>query len=214
MILRTLQDLISCDRVLIRVDYNVPCDFSGAILDHTRIQASLPTIHHFLNKKTKMILLSHKGRPQGKADSQETLLPCARALETMLQRPVRFIQDISSCSFQDEITLLENMRFHPAEEHPKEHIDFIKKLASYGNAYVNDAFSSSHRTHASIIDLPECFPRKARCAGMNFAHEVTMLTTLLASPKRPFHVIQGGAKLSSKLPALRALLPHIDELFI
>lgn len=202
--------------VLVRVDFNVPLDAAGNITDLTRIKASLPTLELILKKKGKIILLSHLGRPKGEKNLKYTLRPCARALSALLQKEVSFIPDclqLHTRENQEEILLLENLRFYPAEENPKLDPTFTKTLASYGDFYVNDAFAASHRNHASIVDLAHCFSGRA-AEGLLLEKERKNLTILVTNPPHPFHLIVGGAKVSSKLGVLHSLLPKTSALYI
>ncbi len=208
-------------KVLVRVDFNVPLDENGVITDSTRIEESLPTIEFILKKGGSVTLLSHLGRPDGKVDPKYSLKPCAQKLAKLLHKPIYFSSD---CLGEDaksknsrlkpgEVLLLENLRFYPAEEDPSLDPDFAKKLASYGDYYVNDAFGAAHRAHSSIVPLAKAFSGKA-ASGLLLEKEIEALTPLFLKPSKPFHVIIGGAKISSKLGILHALLQKADALFI
>ena len=208
-------------KVLVRVDYNVPFNAEGEITDLTRIRESLPTINYILEQGGTIILLSHRGRPDGVKKGKYTLEPCATALATLLHRPVLFAKDclgeqtkkqIDSLQAGD-ILLLENLRFYPAEEHPNTDPSFAKTLASYGDIYVNDAFGTAHRKHASTFDLATYFPKKA-VAGFLMQKEILALSKLRDHPHLPFHVIIGGAKVSSKIGVLQALTNTMQALYI
>lgn len=216
----SLQDLpLQKKKVLVRVDFNVPIDATGRIIDATRIEASLPTIRYLRQQQASIILLSHLGKPKGKSDPRFSLIPCQKALETLLQYPVGFACDCLQASSRissmqpGEILLLENLRFYPAEEKPSLDPSFASTLASYADYYINDAFGACHREHSSITSLPLYFPH--RCAmGLLVEKEQKALHSLITNPLKPFHVILGGAKISSKLPILQTLLPKLDALYI
>ncbi|CDR34760.1 phosphoglycerate kinase [Criblamydia sequanensis] len=206
-------------KVVMRVDFNVPLDDSGNILDDTRIQETLPSIEHVLNEGGSLILLSHMGRPKGK-DSKLSLKPCAKDLEKLIKRKVRFIDDCVSDEALNaaknlkpkEVLLLENLRFHEGEEKPEKDPGFAKKLAELGDIYVNDAFGSSHRPHASIVPLAGLYKKKA--AGFLLEKEVSFLEKALKNPERPYLALIGGAKVSSKLGVIKSLLSHVDGIII
>ncbi|MBM3198009.1 MAG: phosphoglycerate kinase, partial [Chlamydiae bacterium] len=208
-------------KVLVRVDYNVPLSSESTITDLTRIKASLPTLEFLLQQQASIILLSHLGRPKGRKEKKYTLQPCVEALSTLLDRPVLFSDDClgaSTCELvhslqPGELLLLENLRFYPAEEDPSQDPSFAKQLATYGDFYVNDAFGSCHRNHASIVPLAKLFPGKA-AAGFLVEKEIKALSHLLENPTPPFFVLMGGAKVSSKIGPLRSLLPKVEALFI
>ncbi len=206
-------------KALVRVDFNVPLTPSGEVADDTRIRESLPTLQAILKQQGSIILLSHLGRPQGKKNPAYSLEPCAKALKKLLQRPVCFAKD---CLGQQEtckalspgdILLLENLRFYPAEEDPSLDPGFAQHLASYGDLYVNDAFGSAHRAHSSTASIAKYFPDK-KGAGLLMQKEITALNTLLMHPNKPFHVLLGGAKISSKIGVLQSLLSKADAFFI
>ncbi len=207
---KSLTDLALKDkRVLMRVDFNVPQNPDGSITDDTRIRASLPSIRYVLNHGGRLILLSHLGRPEGKSDPQYSLAPIAKRLSELLGQAVPLLpkpQNVPIC-------LLENLRFHIGEEHPDQDPSFARQLASYGDCYVNDAFGTAHRAHASTTSLPSLFPGEA-AAGFLMTQELSFLSLLLENPKRPFYAILGGAKVSSKIGIIQALLPRVDGLFI
>ncbi len=210
-----LQDLdVTGKRVLLRVDFNVPFSSTGEIADLSRIKASLPSIRWILDHRGSVILLSHRGRPQG-IDPQLSLAPCAAVLSSLLHLPVQTAPDcigISTSHLQPgDILLLENLRFHPAEENPSLDPSFAKQLAALGDLYVDDAFGCAHRKHSSIWDLPRLFPGKA-AAGFLLQKEIQFLSPLLHSPPRPFAALIGGAKVSTKLAVLKALA--VDALYI
>jgi phosphoglycerate kinase len=218
----SIKDLpVSGRRVLMRVDFNVPLDDKGQISDDTRIRASLPSIQYLLNHDAALVLMSHLGRPKDKKVPGLSLKPCAERLSELLKRPVTIAPDcigpevnaLVSQLKPGELILLENLRFHRAEEHPEEDSSFAKELASLADCYVNDAFGTAHRAHSSTVKVPEYFPEQA-AAGFLMEKEIQFLGQMLASPKKPFVAIIGGAKISSKLGVLKALLRKVDTLLI
>ena len=199
-------------KVLLRVDFNVPQDKTGAITDDSRIRAALPTIQYLLDKGATVILMSHLGRPKGK-DSKYTLKPCAERLEQLLKRKVTFVPDCLGPVPEGSLILLENVRFYPAEEDPKSDPEFAKKLSQLGDFYVNDAFGTAHRAHSSTCTIAQYFPGK-KAMGFLMDREVKFLKNAFTNPKRPFMAIVGGAKVSTKIGVLKALLNKVDALFI
>ncbi|CRX39014.1 phosphoglycerate kinase [Estrella lausannensis] len=208
-------------KVLMRVDFNVPIDKSATIKDDTRIRASLPSITHILDRGGSVILMSHLGRPKGVVNKELSLRPCAARLQELLGRPVLFAGDcvgpeathIAKNLNPGEVLLLENLRFHAAEEKPEIDPGFAKSLAELGTLYVNDAFGTAHRAHTSTVSLPKLFPGKA-AAGFLIIKEIRFLGETLQNPKRPFLSLIGGAKISSKIGVLKALLNKVDSLLI
>lgn len=217
-----LQDLdVRAKKILMRVDFNVPLDSQGGITDETRILASLPSIQYVLEKGGCLILMSHLGRPKDQRTPALSLLPCAKRLSQLLGRQVVMAPDcigpevkkMASSLKPGQILMLENLRFHRGEEHPKEDPDFVRQLAELGDAYVNDAFGSAHRAHASTAAITSFFPKKA-AAGFLLEKEMRFLGDALLQPKRPFYAIVGGAKISTKCGLLRVLLQKADALLI
>jgi len=214
---RTIRDLdVNGKRVFIRVDFNVPLE-GGSITDDTRIRASLPTISYALDHGATVILSSHLGRPKGKPKPEFSLKPVAGRLSALLDRPVAFAPDCIGPPAADTIganpkgvTLLENLRFHPEEE--ANDPAFAKALASLSDAYVNDAFGSAHRAHASTEGIVHHV--KEAAAGFLMAAEVEYLGKALKSPDRPFVAILGGAKVSDKLEVIENLIGRVDALLI
>lgn len=208
-------------RVLVRVDFNVPLKEDGSISDPTRITASLPTIEYILKKGGSPILLSHLGRPEGKRNMKYSLAPCAHYLESVLHKKVQMAPDCVGEQTQKmvqalksgEILMLENLRFHGAEEHPEKDPAFTKELASFGEVYVNDAFGTAHRAHSSTALLASYFPGKA-ATGFLMEKEIEFLGSHLKHPARPFYALIGGAKVSTKIKVLSSLLTKVDALFI
>lgn len=198
-------------KVLVRVDFNVPQDERGKIVDDARLRSVLPTLHYLLEHHATIVLMSHLGRPKGK-DPKLSLAPIAEHLSRLLQQTVRLVEDPSKIR-PKEVVLLENLRFHPAEEKPELDPAFAKKLASFADFYVDDAFGAAHRAHASITEVPKFFPGK-KAAGFLMQKEIAFLSDALLHPKRPFFAIIGGAKIASKLGVLQSLLSKVDALFI
>lgn len=207
--------------VLIRVDFNVPLDGQGKITDDTRIRAALPTIEYVSKQGGKPIIMSHLGRPKGKVDPKYSLATCRKRLEELLGCEVLMAPDCVGSQVEKmakdlkpgQVLLLENLRFHAAEEDPKSDPEFAKNLAKLGDVYINDAFGAAHRNHSSIVNLAELF--KGRSApGFLMKKEITFLGHLFERPAHPFYAIIGGAKISSKLGVIQKLLDKVDALFI
>ncbi len=213
---KTIRDIaVKNKRVLVRVDFNVPLD-KGRVTDDTRILASLPTIRYLIEQGAKVILCSHLGRPSGK-DQKLSLRPVAARLQTLLGKPVTFVADCIGQPVErvvegmnaGDVVLLENVRFYPEEE--KNDPAFAKKLAAFGDIFVNDAFGSAHRAHASTVGVAHYLPA---VAGFLMEKELNYLGAALANPARPFVAILGGAKVSDKIKVIENLLPKVDWLLI
>ena len=203
-------------RVFVRVDFNVPIK-NGAITDDTRIRASLPTIQYALEHGAKSVILaSHLGRPKGKPNPEYSLRPVAKRLEELLKRPVTFVEAYkdapvpSAVEGGDGVVLLENLRFHPEEE--KNDPAFAAQLARLADVYINDAFGSAHRAHASTEGIVRHVKESA--AGLLMSKEVEYLGRVLEHPDRPFVAILGGAKVSDKLEVIQNLVTRVDALLI
>lgn len=218
----SIQDLdLRGKRVLMRVDFNVPLDKNLKITDDTRIQAALPSIRYVLDHGGSLVLMSHLGRPKGKPMSEFSLAPCAKRLSELLHKQVIIAKDcvgpdvekMASDLQPGDVLLLENLRFHRGEEKPEEEPHFVDQLAKLGDVYVNDAFGTAHRAHASTALIAKLFPNKA-AAGFLMDKEIQFLNKALLEPKRPLYAIIGGAKISSKIGVLKALLDKVDALFI
>ena len=216
--MRSLSEALVTDKkVLVRVGFDVPVGSDGRISDDTRILEALPTLDYLRSQKAKIILLSHRGRPDGHLDPEDSLLPTAQYLETLIKEPVEFITEkmeekISQYLIdlqEKDIIMLENLRFHEGEE--KNEPRFSQWLASLGDIFVNDAFSDCHRAHASIVGLPKLLPSYV---GFGLEKEIKTLTDFLKTPEHPVIAIIGGAKLESKLPAITNLLPLADQVLI
>jgi len=209
-------------RVLVRADLNVPLDAAGEVSDDTRIRASLPTLARLTSAGARVVLLSHLGRPKGVPDPAFSLAPVARALAAALDAPVRFVPQLVGPSVDEairslgdgELLLLENTRFDPGETANDPALAEV--LGGYGDLFVNDAFGTAHRAHAST----EGVARHIRAgggqavAGLLLARELRFLGGALSAPERPFVAILGGAKISGKIDVVEALLPRVDRLLI
>ena len=213
---RTIRDVDpSGKKVLVRVDFNVPLA-DGAVADDTRIRAALPTIHYLLRRGAAIALCSHLGRPKG-PDPKQSLRPVASRLGELLQRDVRLLPDSVGPAVREAVArlrsgdavLLENVRFHPEEE--KNDPAFAKELASGYDLYVNDAFGAAHRAHASTEGVAKILPAYA---GLLLEKELVALGGLVTAAERPFLAIIGGAKVSTKIDVLRALVARVDALAI
>src|SRR5438105_7701683 len=195
-------------RVLMRVDFNVPME-KGKISDDSRIVASLPSIEYVLKHGGALILMSHLGRPKEK-DPNLSLAPCAKRLSELLKQSVPLLPDcvgdeVEKAVFNlkpGQVLLLENLRFHPGEEDPDKEPEFVKNLAKLGDVYVNDAFGTAHRPHASTSFIATFFPGKA-AMGFLMEQEIEGLSFLLENPPRPFYAIIGGFKISTKIAAIK-----------
>ncbi len=203
--------------VLVRVDFNVPLDEGGAITDDTRIRAALPTIRYLLDHGAAVILMSHLGRPKGKIDPKYSLKPVAERLSKLLGQPVALAHDCVGPTVMAQakalqpggVLLLENVRFHPEEE--ANDPAFAKQLAALGDIYVNDAFGTAHRAHASTEGVAHDLPA---VAGFLMEKELNFLGSALENPKRPFVAISGGAKVSDKIAVLDRLIDIADAILI
>tara|TARA_R110002073_G_scaffold1715_1_gene12156 strand:- start:33788 stop:35005 length:1218 start_codon:yes stop_codon:yes gene_type:complete len=208
-------------RVLIRVDFNVPLKGS-TITDDRRILAALPTIKSVISRGGKAILMSHLGRPAGKGyESAYSMAPIAERLGEMLNTQVKIpaenckspdVANAVSTMNDGDVILLENLRFHGCEKRCES--DFSDQLAALGDIYVNDAFGTCHRDHASMVGVPSSMGNKPKVAGFLVEKEIAYLTEALANPNRDFTVILGGAKVSDKLPAIEHLLPKADHIIV
>ncbi|MEO1521201.1 MAG: phosphoglycerate kinase [Cyanobacteria bacterium J06633_2] len=213
----TPSDLAS-KRVLVRADFNVPLNDQGAITDDTRIRASLPTIKDLMSKGAKVILSSHMGRPKGKVNDGMRLTPVANRLSELLGKPVTKCDDCigdevakTVAAMQDgDVVLLENVRFYAEEE--KNDPEFAKKLASIADVYVNDAFGTAHRAHASTEGVTKYL--NPSVAGFLIEKELEYLKGAIEEPKRPLAAIIGGSKVSSKIGVIETLLDKADKLLI
>ena len=214
---KTVEDIdVAGKRVLVRVDLNVPQDEAGKITDDTRISAALPTIQYLLEKKAKVVLVSHLGRPKG-VTPQFTLEPVAIRLEEMLGQPVELLDEDFGQEVAEYIdgmeggtaVLLENVRFHPEEE--ANDPEFAKRMSMLADVYVNDAFGTAHRAHASTEGVAHFIPA---VAGFLMKKELDYLGSALDEPKRPFVSILGGKKVKDKISVIKQLLTKVDTLIV
>ncbi|MEX0895750.1 MAG: phosphoglycerate kinase [Patescibacteria group bacterium] len=206
--------------VIIRTDFNVPLTHKAGkttVADDRRIGNALQTIQTVIEAKGKAIIISHLGRPKNKPDDKLSLRPVAEKLERLLDKPVKFASDCvgevtenSVAQLQPgEVLVLENLRFHEGEK--KNHVGFAKQLAAHADIYVNEAFSTAHRSHASIVGIPKYLPSYA---GLDFIKEVESLAQLMEKPKRPFVMVIGGAKISDKVAAVEHLTKIADVVLV
>lgn len=218
MNVNTVKDLeVKDKRVFVRVDFNVPLDENRNVTDDTRIRAALPTIQYLLDHGAKVVLASHLGRPKGQVNEKYSLAPAAKKLEQLLGRPVAMAGDcvgekpraMVSKMNSGDVVLLENLRFHPEEE--KNDPAFAKQLAELADLYVNDAFGTAHRAHASTAGIADYLPA---AAGFLMEKEVNYLAKAVSAPEKPFAAIIGGAKVSDKIGVIENLLDKVDTLII
>ena len=204
--------------VLIRVDFNVPLDKNKNITDDTRIRSALPTLNYAIKQDAKIILMSHLGRPKGKPNPEFSLLPVAKYLSQVFQKKVILAPDcigpeveklVSEMQPRD-ILLLENLRFHPEEE--KNDREFGRKLANLADVYIDDAFGTAHRAHASNVAVVEFV--KEFGGGFLMKNEIEYFRKATVEPARPLVAIMGGAKVSEKLDALENLIQKVDKILI
>ena len=214
---KTIQDIdFTGKKVLVRVDFNVPIK-DGKVGDDTRIQAALPTINFLLEQDASLILCSHLGRPKGEIKPEYSLRPVADYLDTLLDQPVTFVEDCIGPRAEEaanhlrpkEVLLLENTRFHAGEK--KNDPKMAKQLAGLADIYVNDAFGSAHRAHASTAGVAQYLPS---VAGFLMEKEIRYLGQAIADPARPFLAILGGAKISDKIGVIKNLLGRADQVLI
>lgn len=208
--MKTIKDFnFDNKRVLIRVDYNVPIDDNGKIVSDTRIKESIPTIKYILEHNAKQILLmSHLGKPDGKIVEKLKMDKIAERVETLLEMPVLKVDDCIDIKIPDaKIIMLENLRFHTEEE--KNDVNFSERLSKLADVYVNDAFGTMHRAHASTVGITKFLPG---CIGFLVEKELKYLT--IKNPERPFVAILGGAKISTKIPVIKELIKKVDYLLL
>lgn len=204
-------------RVLMRVDFNVPLQ-SGAVADDNRIRAALPTIRYIVHNRGRLVLMSHLGRPKGKRVPEMSLKPCVSVLSALLAKPVAFVDDCIGAEVEaavdrmgeGDILLLENLRYYNAETDNED--AFALQLARLGDVYVNDAFGTAHRAHASTAGVTRHIRQCA--AGYLLKKEIDYLGKMLQNPEKPFVAVLGGAKISGKIDVIDNLLPKVDRLII
>ena len=215
---KSIEDVCVCGKkVIVRCDFNVPMDADKNITDDTRIRAALPTVKYLVDHKAKVVLCSHLGRPKGQFNAKYSLAPVAARLSELLGQPVVMAADVigedakakAAVLGEGEVLLLENVRFHAEEE--KNNAEFAKELASFGDIFVNDAFGTAHRAHASTAGLADYLP--AVC-GYLINKEISIMGKALSDPKRPFVAILGGAKVSDKIGVINNLLEKVDTIII
>ncbi|ACO04688.1 MAG TPA: phosphoglycerate kinase [Persephonella sp.] len=215
----TLEDVdVTGKRVFVRVDYNVPLDEHGHIVDDTRIRETIPTINYLLDKNAKVILASHLGRPKGERNPKYSLFPVARRLERLLNKEVKFAPDCVGKEVEElvfnmkdgDVVLLENLRFHPGEEGNDP--EFAKSLAKLAEIYVIDAFGTCHRKHASMYGIKDFV--QPVVMGFLLERELKYFEKALVNPQRPVVAFIGGSKVSSKLGVIKHLLDKADKIFI
>jgi phosphoglycerate kinase len=205
-------------RVFIRADFNVPIDENGNITDDGRIRSTLPTINYAIDEGAKVILASHLGRPKGKPNPKFSLAPVAKRLNRLLNKEVKFVGDSIGPDVEHaiqgmrpgDVVLLENLRFHPEEEKNDE--GFSKALAAFTDVYVNDAFGTAHRAHASTYGITKHV--KLSVAGFLMKKEIDYLQKTVANPVRPFVAILGGAKVSGKIGVIENLKDKVDKVIV
>lgn len=215
----TVRDLdVRAKRVFLRVDFNVPMTENGRIRDLARIVAALPTLQYLLSRGAGVILASHLGKAKGRPDPRYSLHPLLPVIAQLAGSPVGYTPvytgesaaQVKARAVPGTVTLLENLRFHPGET--ANDPGFSRELASLADLYVNDAFGTAHRAHASTVGVPALFARPA--AGLLMETEVDRLTRILKNPARPFVAVIGGSKISDKVGVLTKLLPELDQVII
>ena len=226
-------------KAIVRVDFNVPLDENGHITDDTRIRGALPTLKKILEDGGSLILMSHMGKPKGKVNPKLSLSQICEAVSEKLGRPVQFAHDCAKAADAaaslkpGEVLMLENLRFYPEEEGKPVGIDkadpaydeakkamkesqkeFAKTLASYADVYVNDAFGTAHRRHASTAVIADYFEADSKMLGLLMEKEVTAVNNILKDIKRPFTAIMGGSKVSTKIGIIENLMDKVDNLIL
>src|SRR5260221_4445771 len=217
---KTVKDVdVKGKRVLMRVDFNVPLE-GGRITDDRRIAQALPTIKSVIERGGRLVLMSHLGRPKGGQEAKFSLKPAAERLGELLGKPVQFVDDSIGLKVEQatgalkdgDVLLLENLRFHKEEE--KNDANFASQLAKLGDVYINDAFGTAHREHASTFGVPQALAGKPRAIGFLTQKELKYLGEAINKPARPFVAILGGAKVSDKINVIESLLSKCDTLLI
>jgi phosphoglycerate kinase len=214
----TIEDIdIKMKKVFIRADFNVPLDDNLKITDDRRIRSTLPTINYAIDEGARIILSSHLGRPKGKPDPRLSLAPVAKRLQRLLNKEVIFspdcigsqVEGLVSKMKDGDVLLLENLRYHPGEENNDK--EFARALSRLADIYVNDAFGTAHRVHASIVGVPRFLPA---VAGFLLKKEIEYLKGAIDNPVRPFVAILGGAKVSGKIGVLENLIGKVDKVIV
>ncbi len=217
MVLNTIRDAkLNDKKVVIRVDFNVPIK-DGVVTDDTRIQAALPTINYLLEQGATLIVMSHRGRPKGEKNPEFSMAPIAKRFSELLNKEVKLAPDVIGSEVEalvnslkkGDVLLLENCRYY--NEETDNDLDFAKKLAAFGDLYVNDAFGTAHRAHASTEGISHFLPSYA---GFLIEKEVKYMAPLLSNPQKPFVAIIGGSKVSSKITVLESLVKTCDTIVI
>ncbi|MEJ2688979.1 MAG: phosphoglycerate kinase [Deltaproteobacteria bacterium] len=217
--MKNIKDIdIKNKKLLIRVDFNVPLDNQNNITDDTRIRGVLPTINHALDENAKIIIMSHLGRPKGKRDMKFSLTPVAKRLSRLIAKDVKLAPDCIGAEVQSivddmkpgDVVLLENLRFHSEEQ--ANDPEFSRQLASLADIYIDDAFAVAHRAHASVVGVTAFFDLCA--SGFLLQKEMDYFHRSVSAPRRPLVAVIGGAKVSSKLGALRNLMDRVDKMII
>jgi len=217
---KTVKDVdVSGKTALVRCDFNVPLNDAGEITDDSRITATIPTLSYLLDNGAKLVLMSHLGRPDGEADMKYSLRPVADRLSSLLNRKVQFVslptvtgEEVSSAAANlkaGDVLLLENVRFR--KEETKNGTDFAKELAALGDVYVNDAFGTAHRAHASTVGVAAFLPA---AAGFLLEKELKFLGDAVENAESPFVAVLGGAKVKDKIPVIESLMNKVDTLII
>lgn len=215
---RTIRDVdVAGRRVLVRVDFNVPLDEQGRVTDDRRIRESLPTVRYLLDRGASVVLMSHLGRPGGRVVESLRMVPVGERLAQLLARPVQVLPDCVGPEVEaavarmqpGDVALLENLRFHPEEE--ANDPDFAARLARLADLYVNDAFGTAHRAHASTVGVARYLPA---VAGLLMEKEIRYLSRLLENPDHPFVAVLGGKKVSDKIGVLSNLLERVDAVLV
>lgn len=216
---KTVEDIdLMGKTVIVRVDYNVPLDSEGNVVDNTRIKLSLPTLKYLIKNGARIVLMSHLGRPKGGVEEKYRLTPAAEALAKLIGKPVKKFDEIYSDEIRafitsemqpGDIVMLENLRFSPGEKNNDK--SFSAELASLADIYVDDAFGAAHRAHASITGVPEYLPA---VAGFLLKKEIEALSRLLENPERPFISVLGGSKVSDKIKVIQNLMGKVDVLIL
>ncbi len=220
MAIRSVEDLeVRGKRVFVRVDFNVPLK-EGRITDDTRIRAALPTLRHLLDRGAALVVASHLGRPKGAPDPAYSLGPVAERLGELLGMSVFLAPEVVGPKVEElarnlepgEVLLLENVRFHPGET--KNDPELCRGLAALAEAYVNDAFGTCHRAHATTAGMAALFPPERKAAGFLLLQEIRAFERVLRAPEPPYVAVLGGAKVSDKIGVIRNLLPRVDRLLV